>query len=144
MQLAVPVDIEDVLRVDLSALYEQLGLDGVDFAAMPVPASLGDLPANRVLVTLRRTGGNRASLVVDTHYVSLDVYASTWGESIEEANRLAGVCAALPQVDGLSRMYYTVDITTQPVELPDTSNPVLPRARLSISVSVKSDIVMVS
>lgn len=144
MQLASPVDIEDALRVDLSDLYEQLGLDGVDFAAIPVPASLGDLPANRVLVTLRRTGGNRASLVVDTHYVSLDVYASTWGESIEEANRLAGVCAALPQVDGLSHMYYTVDITTQPVELPDTSNPVLPRARLSISVSVKSDIVMVS
>jgi hypothetical protein len=144
MQILVPVDIEDALRVDLADLYERLGITGVDFSAMPVPATLGDLPATRTLVTIRRVGGSRTSLVVDTHAVSLDVYAGTWAESIAEANRLAGVLCSLPRVDDLSITYHEVEITNQPVELPDTTDPVLPRVRLSASVSVKSDIIEMS
>lgn len=139
-QIPVSVDIEDTLRVDLSTIYEALGEDDVRVAAMPVPPELGELPHSGTLICLRRVGGTRESLVVDTHAVSLDVYTQTWGESIAAANRLAGIITMLPHIAGLSVQYNATSITAQPYELPDTSNPVLPRVRLSAEFEVKASI----
>jgi hypothetical protein len=144
MQIVASVDIEDALRVDLSALYAAAGIDGVSFSAMPIPPSLGDLPAAGTMVCIRRVGGSRSDLVEDVHAVSMDVYASTWGEAIAEANRLVGMCLAMPYERGLSLHYHAAAITSQPVELPDTSNPVMPRVRCSMQFSVRGDVMMTS
>lgn len=138
MQIVSPIDIEDALRIDLTTLYENLGLTGVTFSAPPVEPTLGELPATGVVVCFRRVGGTRDDLVVDTHAVSVDVYAATWGDAIDEANRLAGVIAQIPYQATTSIRYQAVDIQTAPYELPDTSNPVMPRVRMLINIIVKA------
>lgn len=51
----------------------------------PKPPDLGDeLP----MVTLQQTGGYRENAASYTHRVSFDVYAATWGEAYELANKL--------------------------------------------------------
>ena len=144
MQIVSPVDIEDAIRLDLTEMYARAGIDDVSFSAMPVPPSLGELPAAGALVCIRRVGGSRTELVSDVHAVSIDVYAPTWSESIAEANRVAGMACAMPYQEGLSLQYHAAQMTNQPVELPDTSNPTLPRVRVAISFSVKGDIIEMS
>lgn len=144
MQIIVPSDIEDAIRRDLEEMYDLAGFDGVEFSAMPIPPTLGELPAGDTLVCIRRVGGARSSLVVDTHGLSVDVYSSTWGESISEANRVAAVACAMPFHDGLSMHYRNVEMTNPPVELPDTSNPTFPRVRFALTITVKGDVVETS
>lgn len=138
MQLVSPIDIEDALRIDLTTLYESLSIDDVTFSAPPVEPTLGELPATGVVVCFRRVGGTRDDLVVDTHAVSVDVYATTWADAIDEANRLAGVIAQLPYQANTRIRYQAVDIATAPYELPDTSNPVMPRIRMLINIITKA------
>lgn len=138
MQIVAPIDIEDALRIDLTTLYETLDIAGVTFSAPPVEPTLGELPATGVVVCFRRVGGTRDDLVVDTHAVSVDVYAATWADAIDEANRLAGVIAQLPYQATTRIRYQAVEIATAPYELPDTSNPVLPRSRMLINFIVKA------
>lgn len=140
MQIVSPIDIEDALRIDLSALYEALDITGVTFSAPPVEPTLGEIPATGVLVCFKRVGGARGGLVVDTHAVSVDLYATTWAEATEEANRLAGVMTQLPYQATTALQYHMVELATTPYAAPDTSNPVMPRVRMLINVIVKAAI----
>lgn len=138
MQIVSPRDIEDALRIDLSTLYAALDIEGVSFSAPPVEPSLGEIPSTGVIVCFKRVGGTRGDLVVDTHAVSVDLYASTWADAISEANRLAGVMTQLPYQASTSIQYYVVDLATSPYAAPDTSNPVLPRVRMLMNITVKA------
>lgn len=140
MQIVSPIDIEDALRIDLTTLYSALGITGVTFSAPPVEPTLGELPATGVIVCFKRVGGSRDALVVDTHAVSVDLYAATWADAIDEANRLAGVIAQLPYQSSTAMQYHAVDIATAPYALPDTSNPVQPRVRMLIDIIAKAAI----
>lgn len=140
MQVVSPIDIEDALRLDLTTLYSAFGITGVAFSAPPVSPSLGEIPAGEVIVCFKRVGGSRDALVVDTHAVSVDLYADTWADAIAEGDRLAGVLAQLPYQSITAMQYHAVDIATAPYPLPDTSNPVLPRVRMLINVIVKAAI----
>lgn len=138
MQIVSPIDIEDALRIDLTTLYESLSITGVTFSAPPVEPTLGELPATGVIVCFRRVGGTRDDLVVDTHAVSVDVYAGSWADAIDEANRLSGVLSQLPYQSTTHIRYQAVEIATAPYELPDTSNPVMPRVRMLINIITKA------
>lgn len=138
MQIVSPIDIEDALRIDLTTLYASLSITRVTFSAPPVEPTLGELPATGVVVCFRRVGGTRDDLVVDTHAVSIDVYAATWADAIDEANRLAGVLAQLPYQATTRIRYQSVNTATAPYELPDTSNPVMPRVRMLINIITKA------
>lgn len=140
MQVTIPVDIEEALRVDLSDLYAELGKTNVDFVATVLPADLGEIPQGRGLIYLKRTGGTRNDIVHDTMALIADVYFDTWNESIAEADFLAGVIAQLPYIDSTSIQYLTTDISTMPYALPDTSNPIFPRVRMLVEVGVKARI----
>lgn len=144
MQVLTSVDIEDTLRQDLATLYATLDIEDVSFSAPPVPPTLGELPATGTQVCLTRVGGGRSSLVVDSHTISIDVYDSDWQLSLDAANLLAGVISQLPFQSGLLLQYRSVSIDTLPYALPDTSNPVFPRVRMLVTLTVKSDIIEMS
>jgi hypothetical protein len=140
MQIVAPIDIEDALRIDLTTLYETLEITGVTFSAPPVEPTLGEIPATGVIVCFKRVGGARDDLVVDTHAVSVDLYASTWADAIAEGNRLAGVLTQLPYQATTRIRYQAVDLVTAPYALPDTSNPVMPRVRMLADIITKADV----
>lgn len=140
MQIVAPVDIEDALRIDLTSIYANLDITGVSFSAPPIEPELGEIPATGVLVCFKRVGGMRNSLVVDTHAVSIDLYAQSWADAITEGDKLAGVLSQLPYQQSTSIQYHSVSIATMPYALPDTSNPVMARVRMLVDVIVKPDI----
>jgi len=140
MQVPVTIDIEDILRQDLTDVYADAGIAGVEFSAMPIPPDLGELPYSGTLVCIRRVGGTRSDIVVDTHGLSLDVYTDTWDAGMAEANRLAGVMTMLPYTRDTRIQYHRVEISTQPYALPDTSNPVLVRVRMSVEIEAKASV----
>jgi hypothetical protein len=140
MQIVTPIDIEDALRIDMTTLYETLDITGVTFSAPPVDPTLGEIPTTGVIVCFKRVGGARDDLVVDTHAVSVDLYASTWADAIDEGNRLAGVLTQLPYQATTRIRYQAVDLVTAPYALPDTSNPVMPRVRMLADIITKADV----
>ena len=144
MQIVAPIDIEDALRIDLSTLYESIGITGVSFSAPPIEPELGEIPATGVLVCFKRVGGSRDSLVIDTHAVSIDLYAQSWADAITEGDKLAGALSQLPYQQSTSIQYHSVSIATMPYALPDPSNPVLCRVRMLVDVIVKSDVITTS
>lgn len=141
MQVTQVIDIEEALRVDLSAVYEAGGKTGFSFSATPIPPELGEIPLDNVLVCIRRVGGTRNDLVVDTHSVAIDVYTTTWEEGISEADFLAGVISQLPYQSGMSIQYLTCSIATTPYELPDAENPIFPRVRMLVEIEAKASII---
>ena len=86
MQVVSPIDIEDALRVDLSALKS-----GTRFFAPPIPP---DLKAGDVLITC--VGGGRASGASHEYDVSIDCYASTDAEAVILAKSVHGLVVSLP------------------------------------------------
>lgn len=130
MRYLVAIDIEDALRQDLPTAAT-LGGFSIYAAAPPVPETLGSsLP----FVIPERVGGTRDSIVIDTHNVSIDVYAKTWGKAQETANKLVGIVAELPDIDGLSADYLEADITTLPYNNPDPRHQDVPRVTFAASV----------
>lgn len=89
MQVVSPIDIEDALRIDLSAL-----MDGVRFFCLPIPPDLG---ANDVLI--ERVGGGRASGASHEYDVSFDCYADTDADAVELANAIHGLVVSLPLLE---------------------------------------------
>lgn len=86
MQVVTPIDIEDALRIDLSA-----ELSGYRIMAQPVPVDLksGD-------VVIYATGGGRMSAALTEYDVSIDCYASNEVEACDIARIVGGVLASLP------------------------------------------------
>lgn len=135
-QLITSIDIEEQLQADLSAILAADG-DTSDVSASPLPPNLGELPAGR-LVAIRRIGGERANLVIDTHSVSVDVYAPSWAEAVEESEHVLAVISSLPYRNDVGIQYHAAYPEVLPYELPDTSNPILPRMRMSFQIITKA------
>lgn len=86
MQVVSPIDIEDALRVDLSAL-----MSGVRFFAPPIPPNLA---ANDVMIT--SVGGARVSGASHEYDVSIDCYAASEANAVTLADNVHGLLVSLP------------------------------------------------
>lgn len=123
-----PVDVEELLRLDL-------GTDACPVSAPPAPDDLGaDLP----FAVVSRDGGERINPVVDSHNVTVSVWAPTWAEAMGQANRIAGAIARLPSTDGASTQWRTADITALPYSSPDPVHPNIPRVQFTASVTCRT------
>ena len=86
MQVVFPIDIEDALRIDLSAL------DGNHrYFAPPVPS---DLTGGDVFIT--RVGGGEISDASHDYDVSIDCYAVDDATAVELSNDVHGLVCSLP------------------------------------------------
>lgn len=123
-----PVDAEELLSRDIST-------DACPAQPPPVPESLGSrLP----LAMVERDGGTRLNPVIDSHNVTVSVWAATWADAMREANRIAGSIARLPETGGASIQWRTADITLLPINAPDAAHPTIPRVQLAASVTCRA------
>lgn len=123
-----PVDVEELLSRDIST-------DACPAQPPPVPESLGGtLP----LAMVERDGGTRLNAVVDSHNVTVSVWACTWADAMREANRIAGAIARLPMEPGASTQWRTATITLLPFNAPDSAHPTIPRVQLAASVTCRA------
>lgn len=89
MQVVTPIDIEDALRIDLSAL------DGNHrYFAPPIPP---DLKAGDVLI--ERVGGARVCPASHEYDVSVDCYAADDADAVTLSNAVQGLITSLPLRD---------------------------------------------
>lgn len=89
MQVVSPIDIEEALRIDLSALHGT-----ARFFAPPIPP---DLKANDVLI--ERVGGASVSAASHEYDVSVDCYAADDESAVELSNAVHGLLVSLPLRD---------------------------------------------
>lgn len=89
MQVVAPIDIADALRIDLSAI-----VDDLRFFCIPIPP---DLRAGDVVI--ESLGGSRVSGSSDVYDVTIGVYADDEAEATYTANMLAGIVNSLPLRD---------------------------------------------
>lgn len=109
-----------------TALYNALASDGFSASAHALPASLGaDLPH----IHVERTGGTRSDIVIDTHFVDFDVYASDEAAAMEHASNMCGWVMNLVG-EALGTYCYGANITTLPYNNPDPRHPNVARATL--------------
>lgn len=141
IQLVQPVDVEEVLREDVSAIYDAYHLSGRHFSAGQLPPDLGHLPAGGLAeINFKRSGGSRRDLVADTHGIVVDLYTTNWSDANYEGQLLVSFLAQLPYRDDTRVQYRSVNISTLPYALSDTGNAVLCRTRMLIEVSLKASI----
>lgn len=86
MQVVNPIDIEDALRIDLSAL-----ISGYRFYCKPIPP---DLKAGDVVIY--PLGGARVSGASHDYDVSIDCYADDDADAREMVNAVHGATVSLP------------------------------------------------
>lgn len=86
MQVVSTIDIEDKLRSDLASIDQTHR-----YLATPIPP---DLKAGDVVIT--SVGGSRVSGASDDYDVSVDCYASTYGDAVALANEVHGLIVSLP------------------------------------------------
>lgn len=123
-----PADVEDALRIDLSTA-------ACPVAAPPVPDDLGaELP----FAMVERDGGTRMNIVMDSHNVTVSVWAPTWAEAMREANRIAGSVARLPMEPSAKTQWRTAGITGLPSNAPDPAHPTIPRVQFTASVTCRA------
>lgn len=123
-----PIDVEDALHVDLST-------EACPVFAPPVPEDLEDsLPCAMV----GRDGGVRTGMVMDTHNVTVSVWASTWEAAMREANRLSGAVARLPFEQGMKTQWRASSLTSLPFNAPDAAHPTIPRVQFTASVACRA------
>ena len=133
--LIKPVDIEDAMRLDMTAIAVIEDIDGLTIAAPPVPTDLGaDLP----YVVVERLGGTRDSIVVDTHQVGIDIWANDWAEAQAAANTIVGLVSALPWLTPSEAEYLDADIIAHPYNNPDPDHPDIPRVSITAQVSTRA------
>ena len=86
MQVVSPIDIEDALRIDLSAIDSNHR-----YFAPPIPP---DLKAGDVLI--ERVGGGRATDASHEYDVSIDCYAADDSDAVSLSDAVHGVLVSLP------------------------------------------------
>lgn len=121
----IPVDIEDELRTALTS-------NELSVFAPPVPE---DLSTRVPCAMVRRLGGVKKSLVVDSSNVIISVWAETDAEAMYHANNLVGKATEL-QFD--HETIRRIDIVTEPYQNNDPIHPTLARASFSVQVTSKS------
>ena len=123
-----PVDVEDLLRIDLST-------GSCPVFAPPAPDDLGaSLPAAMV----ERDGGVRMNLVMDSHNITVSVWAATLASAMAEGDRLAGEVARLPMRPDASTQWRSADVTALPSSAPDPLHPTIPRVQFTASVTCRA------
>ena len=123
-----PIDVEEALSRDLSTT-------GCPVAPPPVPETLGEvLPRAEV----RRDGGVRMNPVMDSHDVTVSVWAPTWAQATGEADRIAGAIARLAATEGTSVQWRTSSVTGLPFAAPDPAHPTIPRVQLTANVTCRA------
>lgn len=123
-----PQDAEALLAADLTS-------EACPVFAPPVPETLGEtLPCAMV----ERTGGTRTNPVMDSHYVTVHVWAATWADATAQANRLAGAAARLPDTEGTSTQWRTAELTALPYAAPDPEQPSIPRVQLTAALTCRA------
>ena len=121
----ISIDIE-------TALYDLLTAAGYSASAHMIPASLGrHLPH----VHVARTGGTNESIVLDTNYIDLDVYARTQMDAMQEATALTGWIRELRGESIGDVPCYTSEVTTLPYHNPDPRHPTLGRVTVKARIS---------
>ena len=132
MHSLIPVDIEDALQTDLNEAAENSGFS-ILVGAPPIPTNLGQtIP----YATVMRVGGYRTSIVLDTHYVTVDVWGRRWAQAQDSANKLVGLILALPDTPDTSVEYTNASIQSLPYNNPDLKHETL--ARVSFTVELKT------
>ena len=125
-----PIDVESALATDLRDA-------GVEMTSPPVPEDLG---ASLPLAQAMRVGGSRINPYVDSHTVTISVWAGTWASAMGAADRLAGAVARLPQTAGTSVHWRESAITLLPHIAPDPAHPTIPRVQLTAQVTCRATI----
>lgn len=128
MQLAKPVDVEYVIA-------EALGIH-----ATPTPANLG---ASLPYAIVSRTGGGRADLVVDNHFVDIDVYSydDDWAGATDEAASLIARACELGGTSAAGATVCAVTVETMPYNNPDPDHPSLARSTFSLRVTARAEVI---
>lgn len=127
MQLAKPVDIEYAIA------------EALDIHATPIPANLGtSLP----YAVVTRTGGGRADLVVDNHFVDVDVYSydGDWAGATDEAATLIAHACELGGTTSVGALICAVTVETMPYNNPDPDHPSLARSTFSLRVTARAEV----
>ena len=93
MQVVSPIDIEDALRIDLSAL-----LSGFRVYCKPIPP---DIKAGDVVIY--PVGGARVSGASHDYDVSIDCYANDDADARAMVNEVHGATVSLPLRDTLTQ-----------------------------------------
>lgn len=124
MSVFAPIDIEDVLRSELTS-------ETLSVYAPPIPNPL-PVPSARV----RRTGGVKNSLVVDGSNVVIDVWAETDAEAMAYANKLLGDLYMMQFTHDKIHQVVTVSL---PYQNNDPQHPDLCRAAFMVQVFATSE-----
>lgn len=119
MQTMTPIDVEDALRVDVSALAQSRGIS----ASFLCPPYDGSCPS----ALFERIGGRRINRVADQHRVSVDVRASTAADAVALADSVAGCVCALPDYAAGANEWKSASIETLPYMNLDPDHPDVPR-----------------
>ena len=136
-RIIAPNDVEDVLQQDLSTLAASSGFS-FGISGSPVPSNLGtSLP----WVVVYNVGGFRTSKVVDTHAVSIDVYADRWDLAMDAANKMVGLVESLEDSTGLSIDYHRSAVTALPYNNPDPRHEDIPRVSFTADVVLRAAVI---
>lgn len=132
MQLVIPIDVEVALAEDVHEHWQHLTF------APPAPDSLGNsLPCAQVF----KLGGGQRDRVADMFAVSIDVWALTFEEAMDEARTLAGIVKALPFSEPASgRHWLAADVTTNPYINVDPLHPSIPRATFAAVLEIRGEL----
>ncbi len=132
MQSVIPIDAEQALSEDLSEYW------GHPIFPPPLPETYQQqLPCALVTVV----GGMDASMVTFEHDVSIDVYADTFAQAMDNARALAGIFADLKFREPSSgRQWLTSGINALPYVNPDPNNYKVPRVTFTAIASIRGTI----
>ena len=126
MQVVAPIDVEDALRADLSALLPGMRC----YAPPPHDVAAGDL-----MVT--RTGGAPSTAVTHEHDVSVDVWAATDADAMAMADEACGAVASLPLRD--TSVEWKAVRAMVPYPNPDPDRPLLSRATFTATLTCRGN-----
>ena len=116
-------------------LQKRLEADGYNASATPLPRDYGSrLP----FVLVSRTGGDRKTLVIDRHRVSVDVFGKRWASATEAADELAGHIASMAGSYIGDVWCCDSAVATLPYNNPDPSNQDWPRVTFLVELTVKA------
>lgn len=122
----MPIDIEDAIQGVLN------GIDGITAGASPLPR---DFAASLPYAMPVRTGGNTEN-VIDTHSVSVDVYAATWAEATNAAALCLKAIRGMELNSFLGSFCYQVSANL-PYNNPDPDNPTIPRVTFLTTIKTR-------
>ena len=135
MQILIPIDAENALREDLTAIQGD--------NAIPVSASWPhDVESRLPWARVHRYGGRRISEVVDEHDLNVEVLADNDAEAMEYSNMLLAYCRALMDKDYTDNPsgaeWLEVEESSFPVLSIDSTQPALSHTDFFITATCRA------